>query len=339
MSAARTLTCWPSTARTAHSNGSNAPITRSAGRERTRAREQRVAREMSADERGIRVRVEQPARARDNRHQRGHERRRDLDDDRVAALRRRIAICRPHRSSTSREGRCRRRTPPRPGPRAREGTRTRSGVERRAHVEDDPERLCLRLARGPGRRTSDGVIRWLARYASLNRRTLENPLANAISVIGSDVPSKSSRASAIRFESASSIGPTPSSSCIARRRWRAADAERQPRARRRSSRLSAPSSIFRAARRDEPRDRVDARRARARARAGSGSTRGSPRAPPAPRSGRTRNGRDPACARGRRAGSRCRSSSRRRRTLRRSGHRARRARGSRRRGRASRPLV
>ena len=74
---AATLTCCPSTARAAASNGSKAPATRSPGRARTCRGQPPIAREVRGDRRGRGVEIEEPPQPRHHRHEGAREGGRD----------------------------------------------------------------------------------------------------------------------------------------------------------------------------------------------------------------------------------------------------------------------
>ena len=77
-------------------------------------------------------------------------------------------------------------------------------------------------ARGPFARERSivGDDAYTACTVSLNCRTLENPAANATSVIASAVVSMRIRAVCARWARAMAIGPAPISFCRTRSSWR-----------------------------------------------------------------------------------------------------------------------
>ena len=96
-------------------------------------------------------------------------------------------------------------------------------------------------------RSSRGLARYVRRTASLKRRTLEKPAANAISAMGSRVSSISFLAKWTRRVCATSRGDAPRWRRNRRLRWRSPTPSRSAR-RATSPSSSAPSAISRSAR-------------------------------------------------------------------------------------------
>ena len=248
MRAAFTETCWPRIVRTAVSNGSHAPGTRSPGRRATSGARRGSAERWAAIGPGIGVEVEEAPRAASRLERRGRSEARQAEGERPARLvEARLDDARRSRRAPRSAGRRRPRPPRRPG------TARVARNARRAASSNGGRNGSLRtIPTGVGaavvdRLSSVGGTPNAARIASLKRLTLEKPAASATSDIRSDVSSRSLRAKWTRLVRATATGEAPR--CSAKRRLRCRSPTPRRLARTPSGASSAtPASICRRAR-------------------------------------------------------------------------------------------
>ena len=217
-----TETCWPTTARSAVSNGSTLPVTRRPGAASTSGAITASAASAASiatgsASRSSSRRTRRTAGARSRQSVRRNSARtaarpplttspRDLDDPVAVRQRQRPSVPRPVECFDAGDG---------PGPeerqRALEVERQTNRQFARPPAVPRPT-VPSRPARPRRARSSDGEVANTSRTVSLNWRTLPNPAANATSVNGSVVVSISTRAVWARWARAMASGPAPSSS-------------------------------------------------------------------------------------------------------------------------------